>query len=98
MGVGFTTHDNFDFSVNIQRGDFVALDTRNEGDWGHMGFVTNVDFMYEDGYHYQENETGKYLDYKIAQHSDNYNAWASEEVNHWDEYEAKGARYGRVRR
>lgn len=27
-----------------------------------------------------------------------YNAWASEEVNHWDEYEAKGARYGRVRR
>lgn len=24
--------------------------------------------------------------------------WASEEVNHWDEYEAKGARYGRVRR
>lgn len=98
MGVGFTTHDNFDFSVNIQRGDFVALDIRNEGDWGHMGFVTNVDFMYEDGYHYQENETGKYLDYKIAQHSDNYNAWASEEVNHWDEYEAKGARYGRVRR
>lgn len=98
MGVGFTTHDNFDFSVNIQRGDFVALDIRNEGDWGHMGFVTNVDFMYEDGYHYQENETGKYLDYKIAQHSDNYNAWASEEVNHWDEYEAKGVRYGRVRR
>lgn len=30
MGVGFTTHDNFDFSVNIQRGDFVALDIRNE--------------------------------------------------------------------
>ena len=26
MGVGFTTHDNFDFSVNIQRGDFVSLD------------------------------------------------------------------------
>ena len=41
---------------------------------------------------------GKYLDYKIAQHSDNYNAWASEEVNHWDEQEGDGARYGRVRR
>ena len=54
--------------------------------------------LYEDGYHYQENETGKYLDYKIAQHSDNYNAWASEEVNHWDEQEGDGARYGRVRR
>lgn len=40
----------------------------------------------------------KYLDYKIAQHSDNYNAWASEEVNHWDEQEGDGARYGRVRR
>lgn len=55
MGVGFTTHDNFDFSVNIQRGDFVSLDVDNDGDWDHMGFVTNVDFMYEDGYHYQEN-------------------------------------------
>ena len=98
MGVGFTTHDNFDFSVNIQRGDFVSLDVDNDGDWDHMGFVTNVDFMYEDGYHYQENETRKYLDYKIAQHSDNYNAWASEEVNHWDEQEGDGARYGRVRR
>ena len=87
MGVGFTTHDNFDFSVNIQRGDFVSLDVDNDGDWDHMGFVTNV-----------ENETGKYLDYKIAQHSDNYNAWASEEVNHWDEQEGDGARYGRVRR
>ena len=50
MGVGFTTHDNFDFSVNIQRGDFVSLDVDNDGDWDHMGFVTNVDFMYEDGY------------------------------------------------
>ena len=98
MGVGFTTHDNFDFSVNIQRGDFVSLDVDNDGDWDHMGFVTNVDFMYEDGYHYQENETGKYLDYKIEQHCDNYNAWASEEVNHWDEQEGDGARYGRVRR
>ena len=75
-----------------------SLDVDNDGDWDHMGFVTNVDFMYEDGYHYQENETGKYLDYKIAQHSDNYNAWASEEVNHWDEQEGDGARYGRVRR
>ncbi|MFR2706825.1 MAG: hypothetical protein ACLTAT_11060 [Lachnospira eligens] len=59
MGVGFTTHDNFDFSVNIQRGDFVSLDVNNDGDWDHMGFVTNVDFMYEDGYHYQENERWK---------------------------------------
>lgn len=98
MGVGFTTHDNFDFSVNIQRGDFVSLDVDNDGDWNHMGFVTNVDFLYEDGYHYQENATGKYLDYKIAQHSANYNAWASEEKNHWDEQEGEGARYGRVRR
>ena len=51
MGVGFTTHDNFDFSVNIQRGDFVSLDVDNDGDWDHMGFVTNVHVMYEDGYH-----------------------------------------------
>ena len=50
-------------------------------------------FMYEDGYHYQKMRRGKYLDYKIAQHSDNYNAWASEEVNHWDE---QGGRWSKI--
>ena len=36
-------------------------------------------------------------DYFVAQHSDNYLAWASTYQNHWEEYESQGSTYGIIR-
>ncbi|SCW38139.1 Putative amidase domain-containing protein [Lachnospiraceae bacterium C10] len=88
MGVTYTTTSNVNFSNNIQVGDFIAKDTGNDGDWNHMGFVT-------DRHSYK---TNGYYDYKVAQHTTNYHRWASSDDNAWDKIGADGGRYGRVRR
>ena len=75
MGINKTAETNYDFSEMVQVGDFIALDLYQDGDWNHIGFVTRVD-----------DYVGSYgfYDYCVAQHSDNYHAWASTSVNSWD--------------
>lgn len=88
MGIIFTTTNHYYFSKNIYAGNFIALDKDGNGDWDHIGFVT-----------YEDNYVGSYgyFDYRVAQHTDNYHAWASSYKNKWETYEALGARYARVR-
>lgn len=88
MGVGYTSRNHASFSANLQAGDFIAYDDSSDGDWNHMGFVTQVDNY----------KTNGYYDYKVAQHTTNYHAWVSSSTNGWENLQANGATYGRVRR
>ena len=88
MGVGYKTTSNANFSSNIKAGDFIALDQANDGDWDHIGFVVNVKTYMTNGYY----------DYKVAQHTSDYLAWASSSTNNWDNAGSQGSAYGRVRR
>ena len=92
MGVGYTTTDHRNFAQNIIVGDFIALDHENNGTWDHMGFVT-----YQDN---AERQYGgrTYRNYIVAQHTNNYNMWVSEDGNNWEFAGEQGGRYGRVRR
>lgn len=87
MGVGYSTTNHRDFSFNIGRGDFIALDNSNDGSWDHMGFVTaaGTDLCYQNG---------SYRDYKVAQHSTDYHDWVSNNKG----WANTGQRLGRVRR
>lgn len=89
MGVGYTTTSNYNFSVNIVKGDFIAYDKNGNGAWDHLGFVSDKGSY--------ASWLG-YYDYKVAQHSSNYNAWASSSTNGWDTVGASGYTYARVRR
>ncbi|MDO5401990.1 MAG: amidase domain-containing protein [Eubacteriales bacterium] len=89
MGYSHVTYSNWNFSSNVQTGDFAALDFTRDGSWDHMGFVTNVD-----------NYVGSYgyYDYKIAQHTSNYHDWASHDACGWENVGLEGGNYAIVRR
>lgn len=88
MGVSNKTKTHKTFAANVRAGDFITLDQTSDGDWDHMGFVTTKD-----------NYIGSYgyYDYKVAQHTTDYHAWASSSTNNWDTYNNKGT-YAIVRR
>lgn len=88
MGVGYSTTSHSSFSSNIAKGDFIAADFKNDGDWDHMGFVTDK----------KSSKSNGYYDYKIAQHTKNYHAWTSSSTNSWEDIGTEGGKYGRVRR
>lgn len=87
MGVGFKTTNHTEFSSVIDKGDFIASDKANDGNWDHMGFVTNKDNTYR----YYSN--GDYYNYEVAQHTEGYIKWADK--NGWP---MTGGALGRVRR
>ena len=92
MGIGYKTTSHYNFSANIQKGDFIAIDEDNNGQADHMGFVVARDS-------YSDNYSGKtYYDYKVAQHTNNYCAWTSSSANGWENAENNGQTYFRVRR
>lgn len=88
MGVYKSTTSHYTFTTNIKAGDFVTADFDSDGDWDHMGFVTDKGTSLSQGYY----------DYEIAQHTDNYLAWASSDDNGWDTVGPDGGTYARVRR
>ncbi|MCR4717077.1 MAG: amidase domain-containing protein [Lachnospiraceae bacterium] len=88
MVVGYSTTSHTKFSSNIKKGDFIAADFTNDGEWDHSGFVTDKVTTNNNGYY----------NYKVAQHSPNYHRWVSEENNHWEGIGLVGGKYGRVRR
>lgn len=65
-------------SKNVKAGSFISYDKENDGDWNHMGFVTGVSST-EVAYHEL-----KYRDFKVAQHTDEYNQYVSGSDNGWD--------------
>ncbi|QWT17583.1 amidase domain-containing protein [Collinsella sp. zg1085] len=82
-----TNHTKFSFEV--RSGDFIGLDENRDGVWEHVGYVIvpgNGIIM-----------PGGYRDYYVAQHSRDYRASVSSEINTWETYDGK-AWYGIVRR
>ena len=87
QGIMYSTTSNYYFSFNLSNGKFVVADFQNDGDWDHCGFVTQSDNYMTNGY----------FDYKIAQHTSNYHAWASSSTNNWETIGSDGGKYARVR-
>ena len=77
------------FSNNIMPGDCILFDQQNDHVYDHVGFVTGVDSVVSPVYGYR--------DYKVAQHSSNYNAWTTSSTNHWEDMEDGTCVYLRVR-
>ena len=88
MGVGYTTTSNVLFAENIVAGCCIAADFDSDGDWDHMGFITHSDLS-AGSYGYR--------DYRVAQHTPNYIAWASTTNNNWEVVGSDGGTYARVR-
>jgi len=82
QGVVYTTKSHASFKQNISKGSLIISDRESDGDWDHCGFVSD--------------KTSS--DYKVAQHSSNYNEWASSSKNNWDNVGSNGGKYGRVRK
>lgn len=88
MGVSNKTKNHKTFAANLRAGDFITVDFHSDGDWDHMGFVTKRD-----------SSAGSYgyIDYKVAQHTSDYNAWTSSKTNGWENSNGEGT-YAIVRR
>lgn len=88
MGVILTRTNHKDFSSKVYSGKIIAADWENDGDWEHLGFVTEAD-----------NYVGSYgyYDYRVAQHTKNYHRWTSNSGNNWEKIGIDGGRYGRIR-
>lgn len=87
MGIVFTTTSHLAFSENIEPGSIISADFDSDGDWDHVGFVTDKNLTIG---------SCGYYDYRVAQHSTNYHDWASTDTNGWDTIEADGGTYARV--
>jgi hypothetical protein len=70
-----TTSTHATFAINLANGTFITYDKTNDGDWEHMGYVTDTESY---------SASLGYADYKVAQHSGKYNSWASGSINGWD--------------
>lgn len=88
MGVGYKTTKHSTFTSKIIKGDFIAADFEKDGKWDHLGFVTDRKSKKANGYY----------NYRVAQHSGEYNTWVSSKDNAWEEIGKNGGRYARVRR
>lgn len=74
------------FSQNVNRGDFIAIDITGDGNYDRIGFVTYKSNNLKE-YTISKNgntTTAIFNDFIIAQHSNNYNSWVSEDVNDWE--------------
>lgn len=87
FGTVFITTSHYRFSAYLKAGDYIALDMGKNGHWNHCGFVIASDNYL----------TGDYYDYLVSQHSDDYIAWASSSINHWDTYDGGGNQYAVIR-
>lgn len=95
MGVTVSTTNLLTWSQGLRQGDFIALDKTNDGSWDHLGYVTDTSGVI---YSYDVPDKGyclAYSNFKVAQHTSDYNLWASNSGNGWETYTS--GRYGRVR-
>lgn len=90
-GVSYTTKSHSAFSGKLYAGDIIGFDESSDGDWDHLGFITQAD-------DYTANYGGKiYYDYKVAQHTSDYHAWTSSSTNSWENLGDQGSTYGLIR-
>lgn len=64
------------FTDSLKPGNFISYDANGDGNWDHVGFVTDKARDY--------NPNLGYTDYQVAQHSGNYLLWTSESGNGWE--------------
>lgn len=83
FGVKSTTTSFYTFSTKVKKGSFISYDKENDGKWNHMAFVTDKSGTVK------KTEGVKYYNFRVAQHSDEYNAWVSADENHWETIKKK---------
>lgn len=101
MGTSNISVDFAAFSKLVQRGDFIALDEKGDGDWNHLGFVTDVGQTGKYSYKYGGKTYQRtYRTFCVAQHTSNYHAWVHSDTNNWEWQDANGnkAKFAVVRR
>ncbi len=78
------------FSAALTVGSFIGLDHTGDGSFDHIGFVT-AKKTYQSSYCISgTNICRTYYDFKIAQHTKNYNEWVSSNTNGWDTFSGSG--------
>ena len=83
---GNTCKDFKKFSAKILAGDFIAFDETNDGEWDHVGYVTEkgrygtYPYLDYDGSTKQKS----YTNFCVAQHSKDYYAWINSRINAWE--------------
>ena len=84
MGTGGSkTKNHASFANAIKRGNVIALDYKSDGKWDHVGFVTKKSSQKVNGYY----------PYKVIQHSRNYHAWTTNNINGWA---SAGSKYNSI--
>ncbi len=89
MGVKYTSRSHIYLAKNIDKGNIIAADFDGDGDWDHLGFVTESNDYYS--------PSCGFYDYKVAQHTSNYLAWTSSKTNGWELIGPDGGTYARIR-
>lgn len=99
MGVTYYTTNLYDWSKKIQAGDIIGLDENNDGTYNHIGIVTGKRNTLNTYTFNKGDVCGmvNYYDFEVAQHTNNYLAWASTETNNWEKKVDNGARFAIIR-
>ena len=78
FGVKYTTTNFYTFSTKVKKGSFISYDITSDGSWDHMAFVTAKSSTKK------TTEGVTYYDFKVAQHTTNYNYYVSNSKNNWE--------------
>ena len=78
FGVKYKTTSFYTFSTKVKKGSFITEDKKGDGNWDHMGFVVKK------GSTLTKTSGVKYYDFRVAQHSDDYDNWVSSVENGWE--------------
>lgn len=78
FGRSYTGKNFKTFSKNLSAGKFIGYDRTSDGDNDHVGFVTDTSGVLK------TTEGISYYNFKVAQHTSNYNLWVSNSRNGWD--------------
>lgn len=73
------------FAAAVKKGTFIAYDEEGDGDWNHNAFVSHTYHSGEDKRRSIDYHGSTYKDFKIAQHTKNYNAWVSGAKCGWED-------------
>jgi hypothetical protein len=83
FGVKSTTTSFPTFSKKVKKGSFIGYSQYGDGKWNHIAFVTGKSTN-------KKTTSGvTYYDFKVAQHSDDYNLWVSNSNNGWEKLRQK---------
>lgn len=98
MGTNGNVYSSFNtFTGKVKTGDFIAFDEENDGSWDHLAFVRGVGTY--NNYKLKNGGTKYYRDLSIAQHTNNYSAWVSNNVyNNWEEMDNGTTQFAIVRK